>query len=67
MIGSDTNGNELGLIPCGLSWLFRFLDYVKEKTKHRYRVRLSAIEVHGRSEKLRDLLRVVAGGMYWMA
>lgn len=63
MIGSDANGNELGLIPCGLSWLFRFLNYVKEKTKRRYHVRVSAIEVHGRSEKLKDLLRGVAGGM----
>ncbi|XP_039260453.2 uncharacterized protein LOC120336762 [Styela clava] len=57
LIGSDANEYEVGLIPCGISWLYRAIDEMKEKTKGRFSVRVSAIEIQGRTEKLKDLLK----------
>lgn len=45
-----------GLIPTAISWLFRGIAEQKSKTGARFSVRVSAVEVAGPSELLRDLL-----------
>ncbi|KAF7260626.1 hypothetical protein EG68_02172 [Paragonimus skrjabini miyazakii] len=56
MIGDDKTPNGLGLIPCAISWLFRLINEYKERTGARFSVRVSAVEVWGTNELLRDLL-----------
>ncbi|KAF6771391.1 hypothetical protein AHF37_09650, partial [Paragonimus kellicotti] len=56
MIGDDKTPNGLGLIPCAISWLFRLINEYKERTGARFSVRVSAVEVWGANELLRDLL-----------
>ncbi|XP_058423827.1 kinesin-like protein KIF26A isoform X2 [Diceros bicornis minor] len=62
MIGKDSSPQSLGIVPCAISWLFRLIDERKEKTGTRFSVRVSAVEVCGRDESLRDLLAEVASG-----
>lgn len=64
MTGRDQSSQTLGFIPCAISWLFRLINEHKEKTGARFSVRVSAIEVSGKQETLRDLLTDVAQGMY---
>ncbi|KAF5404429.1 hypothetical protein PHET_02045 [Paragonimus heterotremus] len=56
MIGDDKTPNGLGLIPFAISWLFRLINEYKERTGARFSVRVSAVEVWGTNELLRDLL-----------
>lgn len=53
---------NLGIIPCAISWLFKLINERKEKTGARFSVRISAVEVWGKEENLRDLLAEVATG-----
>lgn len=53
---------SLGIIPCTISWLFKLINERKEKTGARFSVRISAVEVWGKEENLRDLLSEVATG-----
>ncbi|TTD62561.1 Kinesin-like protein KIF26B [Bagarius yarrelli] len=62
MIGKDDSMQNLGIIPCAISWLFKIITERKEKTGARFSVRVSAVEVWGRGENLRDLLADVATG-----
>nr|XP_060609914.1 kinesin-like protein KIF26B isoform X1 [Anolis sagrei ordinatus] len=62
MIGKDDSMQTLGIIPCAISWLFKLINERKEKTGARFSVRISAVEVWGREENLRDLLSEVATG-----
>ena len=62
MIGVDDNSQNLGVIPSAISWLFRLIDKHKEGTGTRFSVRVSAIEITGKDEKLKDLLADVAKG-----
>ena len=62
MIGVDDNSQNLGVIPSAISWLFRLIDKHKERTGARFSVRVSAIEITGKDEKLKDLLADVAKG-----
>lgn len=62
MIGQDQSSQTLGIIPCAIAWLFRLIDEQKEKTGARFSVRVSAVEVTGKSECLKDLLSEVAAG-----
>ncbi|XP_076306447.1 uncharacterized protein LOC143222996 [Tachypleus tridentatus] len=57
MLGESTSVQELGTIPCAISWLFKLINQQKEKTGARFSVRASAVEIAGRSETLTDLLR----------
>ncbi|KAH8028237.1 hypothetical protein HPB51_014192 [Rhipicephalus microplus] len=61
MLGSGSS-QELGAIPCAVSWLFRLIDEHKQRTGARFSVRVSAVQVAGRSEHLRDLLAEQANG-----
>ncbi|XP_035136505.3 kinesin-like protein KIF26B isoform X2 [Callithrix jacchus] len=62
MIGKDDSMQDLGIIPCAISWLFKLINERKEKTGARFSVRISAVEVRGKEENLRDLLSEVATG-----
>ncbi|XP_077024637.1 kinesin-like protein KIF26B isoform X2 [Tamandua tetradactyla] len=62
MIGKDDSTQNLGIIPCAISWLFKLINERKEKTGARFSVRISAVEVWGKEENLRDLLSEVATG-----
>ncbi|KAM5239866.1 LOW QUALITY PROTEIN: kinesin-like protein KIF26A [Hipposideros larvatus] len=62
MIGTDSSPQSLGVVPCAISWLFRLIDERKERTGTRFSVRVSAVEVCGQDQGLRDLLAEVASG-----
>ncbi|XP_029114230.1 kinesin-like protein KIF26B isoform X2 [Scleropages formosus] len=62
MIGKDDSTQNLGIIPCAISWLFKLINERKEKTGARFSVRVSAVEVWGKDENLKDLLSEVATG-----
>lgn len=62
MIGKDSSPRSLGVVPCAISWLFRLVEERKERTGTRFSVRVSALEVCGRDQSLRDLLAEVASG-----
>ncbi|XP_043930272.1 kinesin-like protein KIF26A isoform X2 [Protopterus annectens] len=62
MIGNDSSTQSLGIIPCAISWLFKLINERKEKTGTRFSVRVSAVEIHGKDENLKDLLSEVASG-----
>nr|XP_055027832.1 kinesin-like protein KIF26B isoform X1 [Misgurnus anguillicaudatus] len=62
MIGKDESMQSLGIIPCAISWLFKLINECKEKTGARFSVRVSAVEVWGKDENLKDLLSDVATG-----
>lgn len=60
MMGNDVSAQSLGIMPCAVAWLFRLIDEQKEKTGARFSVRVSAVEVSGKNEQLKDLLAEVA-------
>ncbi|XP_068597244.1 kinesin-like protein KIF26B [Brachionichthys hirsutus] len=62
MIGHDDSLQTLGILPCAISWLFKLINERKEKTGARFSVRVSAVEVWGKEENLKDLLSDVATG-----
>lgn len=61
MLGVDDSPQNLGIVPCAISWLFRLIEDLKEKTGSRFSVRVSAVEVTGREETLKDLLANIDG------
>ncbi len=63
MVGDWDNGSAgAGLIPTAIAWLFRGIAEQKNKTGARFSVRVSAVEVAGPGENLRDLLAPHATG-----
>ncbi|KAG1654119.1 Kinesin-like protein KIF26B [Nymphon striatum] len=62
MIGETDSSQKLGIIPCAISWLFRMIHEQKTTTGARFSVRMSAVEVVGRTEALNDLLAEQAAG-----
>lgn len=62
MIGEDINSQTLGLIPTAIAWLFKVITEQKDQTGARFSVRVSAVEVSGKQEVLKDLLAEVAQG-----
>ncbi|XP_052441657.1 kinesin-like protein KIF26A isoform X1 [Carassius gibelio] len=56
MIGRDSSTQSLGAAPCAISWLFKLIEERKEKAGTRFSIRVSAVEICGREEVLRDLL-----------
>uniref|UniRef100_A0A3Q2Z7M0 Kinesin family member 26B n=1 Tax=Hippocampus comes TaxID=109280 RepID=A0A3Q2Z7M0_HIPCM len=62
MIGRHDSLQTLGIIPCAISWLFKLINERREKTGARFSVRVSAVEVWGKDENLKDLLSEVATG-----
>lgn len=64
MVGSSESVQDLGVMPCAISWLFRLIYEQRQKTGARFSVRASALELSGRNEVLRDLLSEYAAGNY---
>lgn len=62
MLGNAEQPGSLGVVPCAISWLFRGINEQKIKTGARFSVRVSAVEVAGQSQHLRDLLAGHANG-----
>ena len=62
MLGTDQGPAHLGVMPCAVAWLFRLINEQKDKTGARFSVRVSAVQVTGREEKLRDLLTDIGQG-----
>lgn len=62
MIGSDQSPGSLGVMPCAIAWLFKIINEQKDKTGARFSVRVSAVQVTGKEEVLRDLLIDMAQG-----
>ncbi|KAJ8288906.1 hypothetical protein COCON_G00015650 [Conger conger] len=62
MIGKDSSTQSLGIAPCAISWLFKLINERKEKTGTRFSIRVSAVEICGKDETLKDLLSEVASG-----
>lgn len=56
MIGRDDGAPSLGIIPCAISWLFKLIKKKKDKTWASISVSVSAVEVCGETEVIRDLL-----------
>ncbi|KAF6773969.1 hypothetical protein AHF37_06948, partial [Paragonimus kellicotti] len=56
MLGLDNSPQNVGIIPCAISWLFRLLTQQQQTSGTRFSVRVSAVELHGPDECLRDLL-----------
>lgn len=56
MFGQHGNTESLGVVPCAITWLYRAVGELQNKQKCKYSIRVSALELHGRSEELRDLL-----------
>ncbi|XP_073672580.1 kinesin-like protein KIF26A [Garra rufa] len=56
IIGRDSSTQSLGVAPCAISWLFKLIEERKEKAGTRFSIRVSAVEICGREEVLRDLL-----------
>jgi len=56
MIGLDDSAEEIGVIPSAISWLYQLIEEQKQLTGARFSVRVSAVELTGRQETLRDLL-----------
>ena len=58
MVGSDESSRTIGIIPTAIAWLFKCIKEKKEKT--RTSVRVSACEIVGSNEEMRDLLAGMA-------
>ncbi|XP_050299307.1 kinesin-like protein CG14535 isoform X2 [Anthonomus grandis grandis] len=56
MLGTPENSNTLGIVPCAISWLFKGINEQKQKTGARFSVRVSAVEINGPTNQIRDLL-----------
>ena len=64
MIGVDDSPQNLGILPCSIAWLFKLINDQKDQTGARFSVRVSAVEVTGKQEQLKDLLADVASGKF---
>ena len=64
MVGNWDAPTSSGLIPTAIAWLFRGIAEQKTKTGARFSVRVSAVEVAGPNETLRDLLAPHATGKW---
>ncbi len=56
MLGSDQCAADMGAIPVAVAWLYRAVKERKARTGARFSVRVSALEIVGQREEVRDLL-----------
>lgn len=63
MIGNSNSAQEIGVIPSAIWWLYRAINEHKHRTGARFSVRVSAVELSGKAEELRDLLADYAAGI----
>lgn len=45
-----------GIVPTSLQWLYHLVDIIKLKSKTKFTISLSALEILGKEERLKDLL-----------
>ena len=57
MIGSDESSKTLGVIPSAIAWLYRCIKEKKDKSGTKFSIRVSAFEIGGAKEDVRDLLQ----------
>ena len=62
MLGVDDSPMSLGIIPTAIAWLYHLVDERRHTTGARFSVRVSAVEVTGRHETVKDLLANVTTG-----
>lgn len=62
MVGSDDSNTTVGVLPCAISWLYSLINDCKERISARISVRVSAVEVVGKNETLKDLLAEQTSG-----
>ncbi|XP_066916450.1 uncharacterized protein [Clytia hemisphaerica] len=62
MVGQDGSSTTAGILPCAIAWLYSLIDDCKQRTGARISIRVSAVEVVGRNEELKDLLADQASG-----
>ncbi|XP_065124379.1 kinesin-like protein KIF26B [Paramisgurnus dabryanus] len=62
MFGHDGCVQTLGVIPCAISWLFKLINRKKDKTWANISVSVTAVEVCGENNAIRDLLSDVDAG-----
>lgn len=62
MVGHDDSNLTVGILPCAISWLYNLINDCKERTGARISVRVSAVEVVGKNETLKDLLAEQTSG-----
>ncbi|XP_076873604.1 kinesin-like protein KIF26B isoform X2 [Brachyhypopomus gauderio] len=62
MIGRDDCASRAGVIPCAISWLFKLLNKKTARTWANISVSVSAVEVCGETEVIRDLLSDIESG-----
>jgi len=60
MLGVDDSSLTLGVIPRAIASLYRLVDERRHATGARFSVRVSAVEVTGRHETVKDLLANVS-------
>lgn len=56
MFGSDESIDSIGLIPLSTFWLFKLIEESKIKYDTKFTVKVSALEIIGKDEKLKDLI-----------
>lgn len=59
MIGHDGCAQTVGVIPCAISWLFKLINRKRDKTWANISVSVTAVEVCGENNAIRDLLSEV--------
>jgi kinesin family member 26 len=65
MLGSVTSTNDLGAIPCAISWLYKGINEKRQKSGARFSVRVSALGINATKpgSTAKDLLAALATGM----
>ena len=63
MLGQSNSNKTIGIIPSAIAWMYSLIEDCKQRTGARISVRVSAVEVVGPSENLKDLLAEQASGM----
>ena len=64
MVGNYGSNQTLGIIPSAIAWMYSLIDDSKQRTGARISIRVSAVEVVGKSEHLKDLLSEQTSGKY---
>lgn len=57
MFGEDHSVSSLGIIPLSIVWLFQFINEAKLKYGTKFTVKISAVEIIGKEENVKDLLK----------
>jgi kinesin family member 26 len=66
MLGSVASSNDLGAIPCAISWLYKGINEKRTKSGARFSVRVSALGINATKpgSSAKDLLAALATGNY---